>query len=86
MQFASPHLKLYRDEILVAAEAFGLDPEHIFIESFSPDTSAIFIEKVGERKFKIHANLQEKRIIAVKQLDQEEGEIEAFEKYLIYMK
>jgi len=58
----------YETDIVAVAAKYNLNLKDLEVESFSPTGLAILVEKIGERRFKIHINLQEGRIIAVKQI------------------
>ena len=71
------------------AEGFDLDLDNLQVEFFSPGHQGIFVEKVGQRMFRIHVNIEENRIIAVKQIEgplAPSGAGDPFEKYKSYMK
>ena len=79
----------FEKEIAAVAEKFNLDLENLEIEFFSPGHQAIFVEKVGGRRFRIHLSLEENRLIAVKQIAPELPEKTAedvFAKYKSFMK
>jgi hypothetical protein len=79
----------YESDIVAAAEEYNLNLRDLEVESFSPSGLAILVEKIGERRFKIHINLQEGRIIAVKQIAGAPLENDAedqFAKYTSFMK
>jgi|GEM_PF-1367454 len=79
----------YEADIAAVAEKYDLNLEDLEVESFSPAALAILVEKVGERRFKIHLNLQEGRIIAVKQIagpPLEDKAKDQFAKYTSFMK
>jgi hypothetical protein len=80
----------FDEEILKVAETFDLDPHHLQVEFFSPDRQGIFVEAVADCKFRIHLSLEEKRIIAVKQIsgptERPPGGPDPFAKYKAFMK
>lgn len=86
MQYVNSHLMIFADEIEEVVELFTLNRENLLIESFSPDTSAIVVEKQGKKRFRLHIDLREKRIIAAKQLGVKKAETHDFDKYTVYMK
>jgi len=79
----------YQADIAAVAEKYDLNLDDLEVESFSPGRLAILVEKVGERRFKVHLNLEENRIIAVKQMTAEpfeNSDIDQFVKYKSFMK
>lgn len=78
------------EEILEVAEMFNFDPQHLLVEFFNPGRQGIFVEDVGEVRFRIHLSLEEKRIISVKQIagpsERAPGAPDPFEKYKVFMK
>jgi len=79
----------YEDDVTTVAEKYNLNLVDLEVESFSPGRLAILVEKVGERRFKVHLNLEEKRIIAVKQITPEtsgDRDVDPFAKYRAFMK
>lgn len=58
----------FETDIVAVAEKYNLNLHDLEVESFSPSGLAILVERIGERQFKIHINLQEGRIVAVKQI------------------
>ena len=90
MDLSESEFGIFEKEILTAASAFNFDLENLAVEFFSPGRQGIFVETVGARVFRIHVNLEEGRIIAVKQIagpPVPEGEAsDPFAKYKIFMK
>lgn len=86
MKFANPRLIYFKDEILQVAEQYALNPDNLVVETFIPSNNAIFVETFQSNHFRIHVNLQEQRIISVKQLNAGHAEKEAFQKYTVFMK
>ncbi len=86
MQYVNSYLMIFADEIEKIVELFSLNRNNLLIESFSPGDSAIVVEKQGQKKFRLHIDLGEKRIIAAKQLGVTKSETHDFEKYTVYMK
>ena len=79
----------YETEIAAVAEKYNLNLNDLEVEAFSPTGLAILVEKIEGRRFKIHINLQEDRIISVQQMGAEPADkvSEAlFAKYKIFMK
>ncbi len=79
----------YETDIAAVAEKFALNLNDLEVESFSPGGLAILVEKIGERRFRIHINLQENRIIAVKQITPalvDNAGADQFAKYKNFMK
>lgn len=79
----------YETDIAAVAGKYNLNLEGLEVESFSPTGLAILVEKIGEKRFKIHINLQEGRIIAVKQIagaPPENHTENQFAKYTTFMK
>ncbi len=79
---------LFTQDIAAAAQRFHFDLEHLEVEIFSPGRQAILVESQGERVFRIHLNLEEDRIVAVKQIagPAVSGGNDGFVKYRAYMK
>jgi len=81
----------YETDIAAAAEKYKLNLNDLEVESFSPAGLAIFVEKIAARRFKIHINLQEGRIISVqimgsKSADSDSDSEALFAKYKSFMK
>jgi hypothetical protein len=79
----------FEGDIAAVAKQFELDLQNLEIELFTPNQQAIFVETIGSRRFRIHFSLEEKRIIAVKQLAGEPIENSSddlFAKYKKFMK
>lgn len=79
----------YETDIAAVAEKYKLNLNGLEVESFSPTGLAILVEKIEDRRFKIHINLQEGRIIAVKQIagaPLENNTENQFAKYTNFMK
>lgn len=53
------------------AKKFGLDPDKLKIEFFTPNRQAILVENVENQQYKIHINLEEDRIISIQRLSGE---------------
>ncbi len=86
MTFLHPRFALFRDDIARVAEDFALDQKKLVVEMFTPNNNVIFVETVAGNEFRIHINLQEKRIVSVRQLRSENMDAHFFQKYSIYMK
>jgi hypothetical protein len=89
MSYADYAFGRYETEIAAVAEKYDLNLKDLEVESFSPGGLAIFVEKNGEKRFKIHINLLENRIIAVKQITAaplENSGVDQFAKYRNFMK
>lgn len=69
MNFRDPGLRRFEDEIEQTANRFKLDRENLEVEFYSPRTQAILVERVECWRFRIHINLEEQRIIAVRQIE-----------------
>lgn len=79
----------YETEIAAVAEKYKLDLNGLEVESFSPTGLAILVEKIADRRFKVHINLQEGRIISVQKMGTEPADkenSELFAKYESFMK
>ena len=71
------------------AKGFNLDLDNLKVEIFRPGTLGIFVEKVGQYQFRIHINLEENRIVSVKQLCGPRANLQLtdpFAKYKDFMK
>jgi hypothetical protein len=89
MNYAEYAFGRYETDIAVVAKKYELNLNDLEVESFSPGRLAILVEKRGEKRFKIHINLEENRIIAVKQMTDEaigNGGDDQFAKYKSFMK
>ena len=86
MQFSNSHLMIFKDDILEISQRFSLNTDNLLVESFSPKDNVIVVESVDDKKFRVHIDLHEDRIIAAKQLDSTEPKAHAFDKYIAYMK
>jgi hypothetical protein len=79
----------FETDIAAVAEQYDLNLDNLDVEFFSPGRQAILVEKIGDRRFRVHLNLEENRIIAVKQLDSASTENaggDPFAKYKSFMK
>jgi hypothetical protein len=79
----------YETDIAAAAEKYNLSLNDLEVESFSPAGLAIFVEKIEGKRFKIHINLQEGRIISVQIMGSESADRNneaLFAKYKSFMK
>ncbi|MCA9734440.1 MAG: hypothetical protein H6696_04905 [Deferribacteres bacterium] len=86
MRFANSHLMIFSEEIDEAIHQFSLNADGILVESFNPGETAIMVEESGGKKFRLHLDLQDSRIIAAKQLGVNKSELHDFDRYLVYMK
>ena len=90
MNLSESEFGIFEKEILAAAGVFNLDTENLEVEFFNPGRQGIFVETVSAREFRIHVNLEEGRIVAVKQIagpPVPEGKTsDPFAKYKIFMK
>lgn len=82
MKIANPGLAYFRPEIERLAEKFGLDRNRTLVESYVPNSTAIFVESVRDKKFRIHVNVQEGKIISAKQLSGGELDRNQLRRYL----
>ncbi len=86
MEFQAPHYKNYVDDFQEIAKQYSLNPEKIKIEFYTPQCQAILIEEIENHTFKIHINLEEDRIVSIKDLTGN-GNTDTFkEKYRKFMK
>jgi len=79
----------FATDIAAVAQKFNLNLNDLEVEFFTPARQAIVVETVGKKRFKVHINLEENRIIAVKQVSAapvENGETDQFAKYKSFMK
>ncbi|MDZ7363038.1 MAG: hypothetical protein ONB46_20300 [candidate division KSB1 bacterium] len=58
----------FATDIAAVAQQYQLDLDGLEVELFTPGRQAIVVEAVGNQRFRIHINLEENRIIAVKQI------------------
>ncbi len=86
MKFADPRLLLFRDEICHLAQTFRLNTDRLLVESYIPNNHAIVVESVGSHRIRLHINLQENRIISIKELGAKEIDMKLFQKYLEFMR
>lgn len=88
MEFYAPHYKEFSEDFEEIAKQYGLDPEKIKIEFYTPQCQAILTEEVEDQTFKIHINLEEDRIVSIKRLSGNgNGSAETLkEKYRQFMK
>jgi len=88
MNFHDPGFRRFEEEILRTADHFGLDHENLEVEFFSPGSQAILVERINGWRFRIHCNLQEKRIISVRQIENGAATVtpEVLAKYKAFMK
>lgn len=85
MQFANSHLKIFKDDIQKVIEKFNLSSD-VKVIAFAPGANAIFIEEKDNKHFKLHINLEENRIIAIKQMEGEKIDSGSIQKYAPFMK
>ncbi len=88
MEFQTPHYQEYVDDFQKIAEHYSLNPEKVKIEFYTPQCQAILTEEIEDHTFKIHINLEEDRIVSIKNLTGNgNGNLETFkEKYRPFMK
>lgn len=88
MNFHDPSLRRFEDEIIQTAKKFGLDMGNLEVEFYSPGTQAIVVERVQRWRFRIHINLEENRIISVRQIENGVAAVqpEVLAKYKVFMK
>lgn len=88
MNFRDPGLRRFEEEVEDTANKFGLDRENLEVEFYSPRTQAIFVERVQCWRFRIHINLEEQRIVAVRQIESGAAAVqpEVLAKYKAFMK
>jgi hypothetical protein len=75
----------FEADIETVAKQYDLNLEQLDVEFFSPGKQAIVVETVAGRRFRVHLNLEEHRIISVKQIDGAES-ADLFVKYKGFMK
>jgi hypothetical protein len=88
MEYRNPGLSRFEDEIDETIRYFGLDRKNLEIESYTPRTQLILIERVEKWRFRIHINIQENRIISVRQIETGAPAVqpETFSRYRAFMK
>ncbi len=86
MKYAHDLYAAHSEEISHIADLFGLNREGLVVEAYIPKQTAIFVETVDDKKFRLHVNLEENRIISVKQLGVDKAEVAEFDKYMAFMK
>ena len=88
MEFQAPHYKDYVQDFQEIAKHYSLNPEKVKIEFYTPQCQAILTEEIEDHTFKIHINLEENRIVSIKQLaGNGNGKSDTFkEKYRQFMK
>ena len=88
MEFHTPHYKDYIDDFQQIAEHYSLNPDKVKIEFYTPQCQAILTEEIEDHTFKIHINLEEDRIVSIKQLrGNGNGSADTYkEKYRQFMK
>ncbi len=86
MKFSDPRLMILEDQIQEVARELSLDPDHLVVESFIPNSAAVFVETVGEHQFRLHVNLQEHRIVSVKELGCDRLDRAILQKYIAHMR
>ncbi|MFQ5603355.1 MAG: hypothetical protein ACE5HS_08820 [bacterium] len=70
MEFSVPQYKNYKKDFQQIAKQFSLDPNNLTVEFYTPHTQAIFIEQIKNQSIKIHIDLEDNRIISVKNLSE----------------
>ncbi|MFQ5770639.1 MAG: hypothetical protein ACE5HX_08890 [bacterium] len=88
MEFQSPHYEHFSKDFQKIAKKFSLDPDHLKVEFYTPQTQAIVIEQVDNQSYKIHINLEENRIISFQRLGESHNGNSEFvkDKYRKFMK
>jgi hypothetical protein len=79
----------FATDIAAVAQQYQLDLEGLEVELFTPGRQAIVVEAVGNQRFRVHINLEENRIIAVKQITPplvKNAGADPFAKYKSFMK
>lgn len=56
-------------EVSEMMQLFKLDEKNVEVEFHTPRTQLIVVEHVHPWRFRIHINIQEKRIVAVRQIE-----------------
>ncbi len=69
MEFKLPQYKKFKKALVDVANRFGLNPDHLKIEFFTPNCQAILVEQVENQNYKIHINLEENRIVSIQRLN-----------------
>jgi hypothetical protein len=69
MDYQDQGLRRFEEDIIEIVRFFGLDEGNVEVEFFTPRTQAILVERVESWRFRIHINVQEKRIISVRQIE-----------------
>jgi len=86
MKYSNPGLIFFEKEILHMSKKFNLNTEESIVESFVPNTNAIIVETVDHYRYRVHINLQEKRIISARQLNMRPLQKPIMAKYTAFMK
>ncbi|KAA3615395.1 MAG: hypothetical protein DWQ05_13650 [Calditrichaeota bacterium] len=86
MQFVNSHLMIFSEDIEKIVDMFSLNTKDLLVESFSPGDNAIIVETQNKSRFRLHIDLQEKRIIAAKKLGENKSDTHDFDKYIAFMK
>jgi len=88
MDYHDPGLRRFEEDITEMVNYFGLDEKNVEVEFYIPRTQVILVERVQRWRFRIHINVQEKRIIAVRQIESDAPAMqpEALSKYKVFMK
>jgi len=75
-------------EVSEMVQFFKLDEKNVVVEFHTPRTQLIVVERIHPWRFRIHINVQEKRIVAVRQIEPgaPPAPPEALDKYKAFMK
>jgi len=75
-------------EVSEMVQFFKLDEKNVVVEFHTPRTQLIVVERVYPWRFRIHINVQEKRIVAVRQIEPNAPTPppEALDRYKAFMK
>ena len=68
MEFQAPHYKDYVEDFQQIAKHYSLNLDKVKIEFYTPECQAILTEQVEGHTFKIHINLEEDRIVSIKDI------------------
>jgi len=69
MDYLDGNLRRFEEEIQEMVRFFKFDEENLAVEFFTPRTQLIVVERLHPWRFRIHINVQEKRIVAVRQIE-----------------
>lgn len=88
MDYHDGSLRRFEEEILEMARFFQLDDKNLEVEFYTPRTQLIVVERAAPWRFRIHINIQEKRIVSVRQIESTAPAVrpEALSKYKAFMK